>query len=240
MPDLASSPSPWGFDMPPVGGGSSPGTDSSSGSSVNWGGIASKAAPLILSMFGNNPAKAKAGASADSLSTLAAGFGTSAKGSTDAGNAALAPVLKYLQGIVGGNSADVLGAAAPDRARIMDQYDTARKSISAFSPRGGGTTSTQNDLQVKKASDLATTTATARTAGVNELAQLGMGFEQLGANQETQALQATSDAQKAYQISANEQDKALSGMGSTIGGMLGMMFGGPAGGAVGSFLGSKV
>lgn len=96
------------------------------------------------------------------------------------GSDALAPVMKYLQSILSGNPSDVLAATQPERGRVIDQYDTARKAVAEFGPRGGGTTSTAAQSRFDQASSLADITSSARRDAVATEGQLGLQLKQLG------------------------------------------------------------
>jgi hypothetical protein len=48
------------------------------------------------------------------------------------GNESLAPVLDYFKKLVGGDQQELMAATRPERARVIDQYDTARKTIDYY------------------------------------------------------------------------------------------------------------
>src|SRR5262245_54209632 len=54
------------------------------------------------------------------------------------GASALNPALNYFKGQLSSNPQELLAATAPERGRVIDQYDTARQAIGEFGPRGGG------------------------------------------------------------------------------------------------------
>src|SRR5262245_53292081 len=78
------------------------------------------------------------------------------------GTESVGPVINYLRQLTGSNPSAVMDATRPERARVLDQYDTARKTISEFGPRGGGTTSTLAESQFRQGEDLANVTSGAR------------------------------------------------------------------------------
>lgn len=171
-PSLGSTGSPGGsFDL---GGGGS-------GNSGNaTGGIAGAAAPLLLSLFGSNPYTSKVEAGADALKSSGEHLQGQGRDLSSMGAGALAPVLSYLAKVTGGDPSALLAATLPQRKRVIDQYDTARKNLANTTPRGGGTASIAGELGAHEASDLAATTATARTEGINEAAQLGISLSGQG------------------------------------------------------------
>lgn len=189
------------------GGGGSSGGD---GSSFDWAGLGKVAAPFVASAFGpGNPYKGDL----NTLATQAMSAGTADKA---AGTSALAPVLKYLQAIVGGDPTAVMEATAPQRARIIDQYDTARKAITQ-QPRGGGQASGALNLEAKKASDLATTASSARSDAVKEAGSIGTSLFQTGAQEQSSA---RDTAMRAFQSLSQGQDKSNAEIGSAIGAAL--------------------
>lgn len=101
----------------------------------------------------------------------------------------LGPVLKYFKTLIGGDEGALMSATTPERARVIDQYDTARKAISEFGPRGGGTNATLAGSRFQEASDLAGITSQARTNAVSGAANLGMGLTQAGLSSEQLANQ---------------------------------------------------
>jgi len=93
---------------------------------------------------------------------------------------ALAPVLDYFKKILGNDPSAMLSATAPQRGRVIDQYDTARKSIANFAPRGGGSSEALANSYVTEGQDLSALTSTARNEAVGQSAQLGTQLKALG------------------------------------------------------------
>ena len=91
---------------------------------------------------------------------------------TGMGTEALAPVLGYYRDLLSGNSASVLSATVPERGRVIDQYDTARKAM-ANGPRGGGTTSAQANSQIAEGNALQEILSTARDKGAEGASRVG-------------------------------------------------------------------
>ena len=218
MPNLDSTPTTPNSGTMPSGSSSWSsfgGDPSSGGSSFDWGGLAEGASPFIASLFGGTNTD-KTALRDTATKELSAGKDTKA-----AGAGALSPVLKYLQAIAGGDPAAVMDATAPQRARILDQYDTARKAITQ-QPRGGGQASAALNLEGRQASDLATTAATARSEGVKELGTLGTNLTEIGAREHESGM---SNAMRAFASLSDSTDKSNSELGSAIGAALPMIFG---------------
>lgn len=179
----------------------------SSADGFDWGGLGGIAAPFVASLFGpKNQFSGKLEDTANKALTL----GTDDKA---AGKNALAPVLKYLTAIAGGDPSAVLEATAPQRARVLDQYDTARKAITQ-QPRGGGQASGALKLEASKASDLATTASSARSEGVKELGAIGTNLNAQGAQEQETGITAAMNAFKS--LSADKQ-QSNEGIGKAIG-----------------------
>lgn len=96
------------------------------------------------------------------------------------GKDSLGPVLKYFQALASGDPSQALAATMPQRGRIIDQYDAARRSAGQFGPRGGGQASSQLEARTREASDLSNVTASARSEGMDKLATLGTSLTQTG------------------------------------------------------------
>lgn len=105
------------------------------------------------------------------------------------GKSTLDPALRYFQQLLSGDPGTALQATQPDRARVIDQYDAARKAIATTTPRGGGSASTINESRVKEASDLGTLTASARANAANTAASLGLDLSKTGLTAEEQSQQ---------------------------------------------------
>ena len=172
--------SPIGF-LPSGGSGS----DLSAASALPWGKIIGAGAGLIPALFagGGSSLKGPIG----EVQRGARQLGATGKGLAQQGEAALAPALKYFQDLLSGNPADIEAATAPQRRRVIDQYDTARKSSAEFTPRGGGQASAQMESRAREASDLATVGASARDNAANTVSSLGKGLLDSGISAEQEA-----------------------------------------------------
>jgi len=96
------------------------------------------------------------------------------------GSEALAPALQYLRQILSTNPNEVMAATAPERGRVIDQYDAARRAIGEFGPRGGGTTSALAESRISEAGALGDILSTGRREAFGQAAQLGTTMTGLG------------------------------------------------------------
>ena len=199
-PALASSPIPGMAPFTVLPGSNSP--------NVNSGGLSGQTvaqfAPLVLSLLGgNNNQQTKAIGNTDQLATLGKNLTASGQASSATGMAALAPVLKYLTAVAGGDPSALFAATMPERVRVLDQYDTARKTLASTTPRGGGQAGAVGAMGAREASDLFTLTSSARTQGISDLTQLGTTLTSQG-SQEQQVGQ--SDLNAAIQQQQQQAD----------------------------------
>lgn len=158
----------------------------------------------------------------------------------DTGTSTLMPAIKYLRNILSANPAEAMAATAPERGRVIDQYDTARKAISEFGPRGGGTTSTLAQSRLSEAGDIADVTNTARreafgqSAGLGTtLTGLGLSADQLASADLNTILESllTVQGHDVQRHAGNLQ--ALGGLGQGLGSLLGILLTRPKGAAGG-------
>ena len=105
---------------------------------------------------------------------------------SQAGADTLRPLLHYLAAINSGDPTAIMEATAPERRKVLDQYDTARQA-SQFSPPGGGTASAMVGLATKEASDLSMVGAKARADAAQLAGQIGTQLTQTGAGTEAAA-----------------------------------------------------
>lgn len=62
----------------------------------------------------------------------------------------------YYGPLLKGDRQQMLESVAPEVNSILSQYDTAKRAVSEFSPRGGGRTATLADLPFRQAGDITT------------------------------------------------------------------------------------
>jgi hypothetical protein len=96
------------------------------------------------------------------------------------GSETLTPAVQFFRDLLSSNPAAVMDATRQERGRVMDQYDTARKTISNFGPRGGGTTSALAESRFAEGETLADLVSSMRTKGVQDASQLGVNLTGLG------------------------------------------------------------
>ena len=141
---------------------------------------------------------------------------------------ALGPVLNYYTALMGSNPSALLDATRQERGRVIDQYDTARKAIANFGPRGGGTTSTLAQSRFDQAESLADITSNARRSAVASASQLGVQLAGLGLTAEGLA---SSDLNTIINAALNREYlqtnkrgqnlQAATGIGETVGSIIG-------------------
>lgn len=146
------------------------------------------------------------------------------------GSEALQPALAYLTQLAGGDPAALMDATRQDRGRVIDQYDTARRAISQFGPRGGGTTSALAESRFQQAESLADITSSARRDAVGNLAQLGPQLTALGltanqlASQDLNSVINSILTREGFDVQKRGQNmEALSGLGEALGTIIGVI-----------------
>lgn len=204
----------------PSGGGGIGGDGGGGFGAGDAAGLAAAGIPLLFSLFGSNKNKANAEQGAAGLTDLAKSMATSGKDLTGMGKDALSPVLSYLAKVVGGDPAALLEATAPERAKVMDQYATAKKSL-AFTPRGGGQASAVANLEANKARDLSTLTSEARRSGVSTAAQLGATLTGQGTQASSAAASASEQAARLYAGLGQQDAQEHASLGASIGKFVG-------------------
>jgi len=102
---------------------------------------------------------------------------------------ALGPVMQYFKQLMGGDPSALMDATRQERGRVIDQYDTARRAISQFGPRGGGTTSALAESRFAQAESLADITSSAQRDAASGLAELGPQLAALGLSSQSLASQ---------------------------------------------------
>jgi hypothetical protein len=154
---------------------------------IDWGQVAATGLAVIPSLFAGSRGSIAGPVSEiqdSARKTGEAGAKLAAEGAD-----ALQGPLKYWSDLLSGDPNASMAATAPERRRIIDQYDTARRSSAQFTPRGGGQASTQMESRAQEAGDLATVGATARENAASALGSLGLNQQQVGLTMQQQAQQ---------------------------------------------------
>lgn len=141
----------------------------------------------------------------------------------------LAPILNYFKQLTGNNPSAILDATKPDRGRVIDQYDSARRAISNFAPRGGASSDALASSYTSEANQLSDITSTARSTAIGQSASLGTTLEGLGLSAEQLQgadLNTVVNAilgQKGLDLQASGQNKQLAaGLSEGLGMLLGL------------------
>lgn len=142
----------------------------------------------------------------------------------------LQPVLEYFRKLTSNDPNATLAATAPDRARVIDQYDTARQAIAQFTPRGGGQNAALATSRFSQADEMSNLASTARTTAMGQSSQLGQFLASLGLSEEQIAsgdLSTIINAvlqQKGMDVTQHGQNlQALGSAGEGIGTLLGLL-----------------
>lgn len=145
------------------------------------------------------------------------------------GEAAVSPALKYYRDLLSPNASDLMAATAPERGRVIDQYDTARKAVAQFGPRGGGTTGALAESRFDQAESMGDITSQARRGAAGGSAELGLQLESLGLSHEALAsqdigtiIQSILNRQYLDVTKRGQTMQAWSGVGQMAGQFLGM------------------
>lgn len=165
----------------------------------------------------------------------------------DQSSEGLTPALSYFRDLLSNNPATLMQATAPDRGRVIDQYDTARKAMAEFGPRGGGQTSAAGAARVAQGNALQEILSTARDKGAAGAAAVGGTLLQGGLQATSLASQDLSTVINSILSSAGlqvqqqgQQQQMDAAQGEAMGTMLGLLLtrgkvgGGRAGGSVGT------
>ncbi len=151
----------------------------------------------------------------------------------DQGAQMLSQFAQYFRDMI----SDPLANTQVDRGRVIDQYDTARRSAAEFGPRGsGGGTAASAMSRISQANELSDITAGARSdaatqgAGVAaQLAQLGLSEEQLASMDLGQLIQAILGSrsldqgdQRLKQDASAQRGQMVAGMAEGVGTLLGL------------------
>ncbi len=190
---------------------------------VNWGSLAGIAAPFLIALLGSNPYKGLTTNAAGQLSDLAKQLGGEGKQIAGQGLQTLGPVLQYLTALAGGDPTALANATQPERARVLDQYDSARKALQ-FLPRGGGQAGAVMQAGSRAAGDIGSITADARHSAVGTLGSLGKGLLEEGLTEERYATDALTQVINAYLGLSQAQSSQLSGLGRAVGTALPYVF----------------
>lgn len=162
------------------------------------------------------------------------------KGLTAAGpmlsgsRAALGTAQNYLQSLVGGGKTAAMDAAAPEVNTILSQYDTAKKNLSQFAPRGGGTNSQLANLPFQESGAITNLLGSERSNAAQLLSSLGLGEGGLGSSLLPRDSGAGSSLLN-YGLQNQEQQGQMFGqVGTSLGTLLGTLFNQGGGGSSGS------
>jgi hypothetical protein len=146
------------------------------------------------------------------------------------GSGGLNQVMAYLQKLASGDPSAVMDATKQARGRVIDQYDSAKRSVANFTPRGGGGAAAMGDLETGKANQLSDILSSKQDEAVGQLSQtsqaltgLGLSAEQL-ASTDLSTLINTILAQKSLDLTKRGQNiEGAVGAGEGIGTLIGLL-----------------
>lgn len=114
------------------------------------------------------------------LQTSADKSGQLAESLSSQGQESIAPAQQYFKGLLSSNPSELMAATAPERGRVIDQYDAARQATAEFGPRGGGTNSAVAASRTQQASQLGDILATGKREAATASSSLGTTLAGLG------------------------------------------------------------
>lgn len=138
------------------------------------------------------------------------------------GSALTTPISKYLQDVIGGDRQTLLQATMPERRRVIDQYDTAKKSLTEFAPRGGGMAGALSEVNAAQASDLAEIGGKARTEGMDAAARLGVQLRQMGLSSQQLASMDLNTLIQTVMKRSEQSQETMMGLGESLGSIIGL------------------
>ncbi len=146
------------------------------------------------------------------------------------GGGGLNQVMAYLQKLAGGDASAIMDATKASRGRVIDQYDSAKRSVANFTPRGGGSAAAIGDLETGKANQLSDILSSKQDEAVGQLSAtsqaltgLGLSAEQLATGDLNTIINAIL-AQKSLDLAKRGQNiQGAVGAGEGIGTLLGLL-----------------
>ena len=185
------------------------------------------ASGLLGSLYNTTPGKNTVGdpTSIDSVGSGLAGSAERAGKTSDAlggsGAKTLQPVLDILSKLLGGDRQSAMEGAAPEVAKVSDQYDAARKSIQQTTPRGGARAQAIAESRLKEAGGITDVLNQKRANAMTTAAQIGTTITSQGIQANSVETQGLSDLLQSL-IQQRGQDMAfLSSLMSGISGSIG-------------------
>jgi hypothetical protein len=149
------------------------------------------------------------------------------------GGEALDPALSYLKKLLSNDPNAILDATRGERGRVIDQYDTARRAVAQFGPRGGGTNTALASSRFQQAQSLADITSDAKQDAVGKAAALGTSLTGLGlsaeqlASSDINAIINTVLTREGFDVTKRGQNmEALGGLGEALGTIIAAKMGG--------------
>lgn len=184
--------------------------------------LAMTAAPFVANLFGGGGEDRELKDALKGLEQQTAANRAKATQLDQEGSALLAPVKRYLGDITSGDRQAIQEATMPERRRVIDQYDTAKRAIAEFAPRGGGQAGAFAELGARQASDLAVLGSEARTRGMDSAANLAMAIRQMGLPREQLASMNMGQLIQTLLARSDQSHDTMMGLGEALGNVIGL------------------
>lgn len=189
----------------------------------DWLALGLGGASFLPMLFGGGQDDAKIKSAVGDLEKSTKRLTGQAESLSGQGADVLGPALKYLKAASGGDRQALLQATMPERRRVMDQYDAAKKSVAEFAPRGGGQAGAFAALNASQASDLAEVGATARRDAIDRSAGVGLNLKSLGLNAEQGAANNINSLIQTYLTQAQQKGASASSLGEGLASLIAMV-----------------
>lgn len=144
-----------------------------------------------------------------------------------AGRRDLMDVGGFFRKLLSGDRTETTQALSPEIQAVKDQYDSTKRSISEYGPRGGGQVAAIGQASEKEAGRIGGLFSTARSRGAAGLGQVGQVLGQLGLGGLNLASSSLGDilhtlvAEQGVEAGVSERKSAaLGGLGSLIGSLI--------------------
>jgi len=134
-----------------------------------------------------------------------------------AGEKALGQSLDYYTPLLTGNRQAMMEAEGPQISTLAQNYMNAKKQISQFAPRGGGTTSTLAQAPFNLADQITQLLEGARTNAASQVANIGSSLANIGVSAMNTSASTAGTVQSQQLQQQQQTNEILSGLGSALG-----------------------
>lgn len=148
---------------------------------------------------------------------------------------ALQDPLDFYRTLLGGDRTALTETLAPEIGTVVGQFDTARKNIAQFAPRGGGRSAALGESQFKIADIITNLLAKSRRDAAGQVAAIGGQLGALGASELASAGGIAGSTINSLLLKRKQDIAAQTQLGTGIGKLLAQILGSFGGGAGGTF-----